>query len=105
MKNKIAFKPRFAGIAARCVLVAACASAAPAALATNTQSAAPEGAGYLLSYNGHNYQGGSFGSGNGVGGWGSRQDVPEPATWGMFGLGLAMIGMGAAARRRRSKSS
>ncbi|WP_423823445.1 PEP-CTERM sorting domain-containing protein [Salinisphaera sp. SPP-AMP-43] len=104
MKNKIALKPRFASIAARCALVAVCAAAAPAALATNTQSA-PEGAGYLLSYNGHHYQGGSFGDGNGVGGWSSRQDVPEPATWGMFGLGLAMIGMGAAARRRRSERS
>ncbi|MGN8158585.1 PEP-CTERM sorting domain-containing protein [Salinisphaera sp. SWV1] len=38
-------------------------------------------------------------------GYRERRDVPEPATWGMFGLGVAMIGVGVASRRRRSRAA
>lgn len=101
MENMMNPKPRYRRKLARTVIVALCFGAAPAAMAHSSGGdSAPEGAGYLLSYGSNYHHSGGFHDG-GVGGYGSSHNVPEPATWGMFGLGLAMIGMGVASRRRR----
>ncbi|MGB7755923.1 MAG: PEP-CTERM sorting domain-containing protein [Salinisphaera sp.] len=104
MKNTITSKSRRARLVARAAVVALSMSVAPMALATSSGGSAPEGAGYLLSYGSNYHQTNGFHDG-GIGSYGGRHDVPEPATWGMFGLGLAMIGIGVASRRRRIRAS
>ena len=103
MENTTTIKSRRSRVVLRAGLVAFCLGVAPMAMATSAgTTSAPEGAGFLLSYGSNYHQSSGFRDG-GVGSYGSR-DVPEPATWGMFGLGLAMIGMGVASRRRRGRS-
>ncbi|MES1955174.1 PEP-CTERM sorting domain-containing protein [Salinisphaera hydrothermalis] len=99
MKNMIANKARLTRLATRTAVVALCLGVAPMALAQSTGTTAPDGAGYLLSYGSNYYKSSGF-QGGGIGGYSPSHNVPEPATWGMFGLGLAMIGVGVASRRR-----
>lgn len=101
MKNMIASKLRLTRPVGRVAVVALLLGVAPMALATSSAQSVPDGAGYLLSYGSTYHQSGGF-QGGPIGGYNSRHDVPEPATWGMFGIGLAMIGVGIASRRRRT---
>lgn len=102
MKNTINRQSRHARFIVRGAVLALCLSAAPVALAHSVNDSAPEGAGYLLSY-GSNYHHASGFNGGGIGPYNNNsRSVPEPATWGMFGLGLALIGMVAVSRRRRA---
>lgn len=100
MKNTLNRQSRHTRSIVRVAALVLCLGVAPMAFAQSGQDSVPQGAGYLLSY-GSNYQHVSGFHGGGIGGYSSSRDVPEPATWGMFGLGLAMIGMGVASRRRR----
>lgn len=105
MKNITNLPTRSAGAAARVATVALCLAVAPMAFAQSAPESAPAGAGFLLSH-GHNYhQAADFQSASIGGNARASRDLPEPATWGMFGLGLAMIGLGAASRRRRAANN
>lgn len=104
MKNMITSKSRRTHLMMRAAVVALCLGVAPMALATSPGGSAPEGAGYLLSHGSTYYRPDAFRQGE-IMGYHESRDVPEPATWGMFGLGVAMIGIGVASRRRRARTA
>lgn len=104
MRNMMTSKSRRTQFMVRAAIVALCLGAAPMALATSPGDSAPDGAGYLLSHGSTYYRPDVFRHGE-IMGYRERRDVPEPATWGMFGLGVAMIGVGVASRRRRSRAA
>lgn len=104
MKNTITSKSRRTHLMVRAAIVALCLGVAPTALATSPRGPAPEGAGYLLSHGSTYYTPNAFQDSE-IMGYRYSRDVPEPATWGMFGLGVAMIGIGVASRRRRARAA
>lgn len=86
----------------RAGVVALCMGVAPMALAEPSGVSPLTGGNYLVAS--FDRAPSSF-HGDEVGGYGPSRAVPEPATWGTFGFGLAMIGFGVLARRRRVGAS
>lgn len=66
----------------------------------DSANAAPTGAAYL-TWNGQSSYAGDYSGGNGIpGAQRSWQNVSEPSSWVLFGIGLGMVGLMRFASRR-----